>query len=211
MNTIHPLDYSTPEMIDGLAKIQLMLQKYTTKDAVGAKYADAVNNFYNGTTAMVANGPWMIGDLTNPEKVPADFINKVGYSAFPGQDGTGIVTTFREGLMVLSKDKEHADAAVKVVKCFSGLDAQKANLEMLGIAPLSSKVEISEQFKKDNPLVAELFTAAAGAKWIYKIFDMIDYSNVTPVYGQDYALLAYGQMTPEEMAADLTKAAEKNK
>jgi raffinose/stachyose/melibiose transport system substrate-binding protein len=211
MNTMHPMNYSTPEVIEGLTKIQTMLKKYTTKDAVGAKYADATNNFFSGNTAIIANGPWMIGDLSNPEKAPAGFADKVGYAAFPGEGGTGMVTTYREGFMVLSKDKAHADAAVKVVKYFTGLEAQKDNLIMLGIAPLTGNVEISDQFKKDNPIFAELVDAAAKAKWQFKIFDAIDFSNVTPVYGQNYPLMAYGQMTPEEMAADLTKAAEKNK
>ena len=42
-----------------------MYQNYTTQDAIGGKYENAANNFLAGQTAMLANGPWMIGDFSD--------------------------------------------------------------------------------------------------------------------------------------------------
>jgi raffinose/stachyose/melibiose transport system substrate-binding protein len=36
---------------------------YTTGDAVGANYSVASNNFATGKTAMVIDGPWLMGSL----------------------------------------------------------------------------------------------------------------------------------------------------
>jgi raffinose/stachyose/melibiose transport system substrate-binding protein len=103
MNEIHATNYNTPEFIDGLKKIQYMLQNYTTSDALGAVYASAANNFLQGKTAIIANGPWMITDFSDTTKTSADFYDKVGVSIYP--EG-GLFSSFSAGMLLCSKDTE---------------------------------------------------------------------------------------------------------
>ena len=51
---------------DEMVKAAEYLQKaftYSTSDAVGANYSVASNNFATGKTAMVIDGPWLMGSL----------------------------------------------------------------------------------------------------------------------------------------------------
>jgi raffinose/stachyose/melibiose transport system substrate-binding protein len=207
MNTIHPKNYETPEFIDGLAKMEIMLKEYTTKDALGATYGVAANNFFTGKAAIIANGPWMISDFSNPEKAPAGFAEKVGAAIYPGG---GVFSSISEGWAVCSKDKEHADAAVKLLKCHTDNEAQKLNLEMLGNFPLSPNVEVSDEFKRENPILAELLDAVPNAKYTYTMLDNINYPNVTDQFATLYPALALDKITPEEMAKALSETAAKN-
>ena len=68
MNTFHPESYENDSVVKALGMIQECLAEYTTSDAVGALAANAMNNFEQGKTAMIANGPWMTPDFEDPEK-----------------------------------------------------------------------------------------------------------------------------------------------
>jgi raffinose/stachyose/melibiose transport system substrate-binding protein len=207
MNTSHPKNYETPEVIEGLKKIQKMLKNYTTKDALGAKYADAANNFLSGKATIIANGPWMIGDFSNKDKAAEGFDKKVGCAAYPE---AGMFTTYREGWMICSKDQVHKDAAVKFVKALTDDSAQQVNLELISLPPLSPKVKITDEFKQKNPVLAELVAANLQVKYRYKFFDNIDYANVTSEFANLFPALALNKMTAEQVAKNLSDLASKN-
>lgn len=208
INGVHPASYNTPEMIDGLKKIQTLFQKYTTKDAIGGAYANAANNFEQGKTAMIANGPWMISDFSDAKKSIAGMDKNVGVALYPG---AGVFTGNSEGYLICSKDKEHADAAFKFIKYRCGAEGQQILFEMDGISPRSPKVKISDEFRQKNPLTAELIDISNKAKYHYDIFDTISYASVIDQFGKSYAELAFGKTTPEEMVKKLDEAAAKNK
>ena len=84
MKQMNPIDYNNQPTIDAFTNVQKMLQEYTTLDAIGGKYEHAANNFLSGQAAMIANGPWMIGDFSDETKTTADFADKVGVAIFPG-------------------------------------------------------------------------------------------------------------------------------
>ncbi|PYG88247.1 raffinose/stachyose/melibiose transport system substrate-binding protein [Ruminiclostridium sufflavum DSM 19573] len=207
MNTLHPKNYNTPEVIDSLTKMQKMLQDYTTSDAVGAKYNDAANNFLSEKAAIIANGSWMIGDFSNTEKAAAGFDKKVGCAAYPE---SGIVTAYREGWMVTSDDDAHKEAAVKFVKALTEDAAQLQNLELSSVIPLSPTVNISDEFKEKNPILAELINANSSIKYRYLEMDNIDYANVTDAFANLYPALAMNKMTAEQVVQQLNETAAKN-
>ncbi|MEN6316818.1 MAG: extracellular solute-binding protein [Clostridiaceae bacterium] len=206
MNTIHPKSYETPEFIDALGKIKTMLKDYTTKDALGATYGVAANNFLSGKAAIIANGPWMISDFSNAEKAPAGFDKKVGAAVYPN----GVFSSISEGWVVCSEDKEHAGAAVKLVKAHSDNQAQQLNLEMIGNFPLSPKVTVSDEYKKKNPILAELLEAVPTVQYNYTMIDNINYPNVMDQFATLYPALAMDKITPEGMAKTLSEVAAKN-
>ncbi len=207
MNTPNCTNYETPEFIDALTKVQKMLQEYTSKDALGATYNVAANNFLSGKAAIIANGIWMTSDFVNTEKTSPDFDKKVGIAVYPG---SGLFSIYDQGFMVLSKDKEHADAAAKLVKAHDELDAQKLFLDLCSNFPLNPSVQPSEEFKANNPLFTDLNSALANTTYKYRFMNGIDYPNVEDAFSQLYPALAMGKLTPADMAKKLTETAKKN-
>lgn len=207
MNTMHPKNFNTPEVIASLKQVQKMLQNYTTSDAVGAKYADAANNFSSEKTAIIANGPWMISDFSNKDKSAAGFDKKVGCAAYPN---SGLITSFREGYLICSKDKAHQDASAKFIKFLTDNSSQQLDLEMVSQLPISKDIKISDDFKKMNPVLTDLVNVNLNTKVRYQSLDGINYANVASTFANLYPELIANKITAEQMAKSLSDTAAKN-
>ncbi len=208
MNTLHPTNFETPEVINGLKKMQVMLQKYTTKDALGAVYANAANNFCQGKAAIIANGPWMIGDFSDKSKSPEGFDKKVGVATYPE---SGAFCSYEVGYMIGSQTQEAKDAAAEFIKFKTGVEGQSIALELGNVLPVSDKVQPSEEFKQKYPLFVETIEVGNSAKLKYQYFDTLVFPNVTDAWKNLYPELVFNKITAEEMAKKLTDIAAKNK
>ncbi|SHJ13885.1 carbohydrate ABC transporter substrate-binding protein, CUT1 family (TC 3.A.1.1.-) [Clostridium cavendishii DSM 21758] len=208
MNTMKPADYSNPSVIKGLTMMQKMLKEYTTKDAIGAMYANAANNFSQEKAAIIANGPWMTPDFSDKDKSKEGLADRVGVALYPED---GIVSQYEIGYMVCTSDKAKSDAAMKFLKFKTGAYAQKVMLEKAGALPLTDKVEMSEDYKKKNPLIVDLIKLSSEAKHKYSNLDNTANPTVMDVFAKLYPDLALGNITPEKMAEKMTEAAAKSK
>jgi raffinose/stachyose/melibiose transport system substrate-binding protein len=83
LNIKFPDEYNLPFMVDATEDLAKLFE-YTTPDAIGGVYAMAANNFLSGQTAIMPNGPWMIGDFRDPEKSSEGFGDKVAVALYPG-------------------------------------------------------------------------------------------------------------------------------
>ena len=134
-------DIDTDEMKDAAAKLA-ELTKYTTSDAIGANYSVAMNNFVSEKTAMVIDGPWLIGSL-EPIK------DKVGIAQMPSfQDGKvaeNYVVTDAQTPWAAAKtdDKEKEKAIVKFMKFITSEDSVK-QLTLEGAVFLSPKLDMED-------------------------------------------------------------------
>lgn len=209
MGKMMPDNYNTPEVIRALGKIQEMFQKYTTLDAVGGKYENAANAFLSGQTAMIANGPWMIGDFSDTTKAPEGFADKVGVAIYPGNFAYD--EPIQGYLVTKQKDPEVEKAAVEMVKFFTSAYAQTVALEKQGMLPASTKVEISDVAKEKFPLLADFVMALEDANIRTATTQSTMYPNLLDVMSAELPNLANGSMTPEQFAQKLTDAAAKNK
>ncbi len=208
MKTKHPTSYDTPEMKAALEKAKTVLSKYTTKDALGAKYDIAANHFLQGNTAMMCNGPWMAADFANTEKAAAGLADKIGVALYPND---GIFAQYEIGYMVCSADKAKQDAAFEFIKYKTNAESQKIMLEESGTVPLTSEVQMSEEYKKANPLMTELINLSGSAKYKFNSFDQISYASVIEEMSKDYPALSMGDMDVDGMVKAMTEAAAKNK
>lgn len=203
MNTNLPTDYNFPEFIEAAANIQKMFQKYTTADAIGGAYENAASNFYMEETAIIANGPWMIGDFYDPSLVEDGFADKIGTAMFPG----GVMyNSGKIGFNIASKDEEKLQAALTFVDFLTNEESQKKMLEMQGEIPAQEGVT-SDAVK---PLVNEVITNGDNATRSINDFQSLWYANVVDEISVQYPLLAQGKITPEQFAQALTDAAAKN-
>lgn len=207
MNTMYPMDYSTPEVIEATKSLQKMLSEYTTADAVGGKYDPMATHFFNGEVAMFPNGPWMIPDFKNTEKAPEGFYDKVGVMLLPCA-GMEMVPT--PGDMVGAKDPAKIEAAVAFLKFETTLENQIKALEMTGLQPVSSQITIPDSLKSGDPLMASVLDLQPKAKFTYGQNQAYWYQNVIDTFSTVLPELAYKNMTPEEFCQKLGESALKN-
>lgn len=205
MNQSMPTDYNTPEFIKATGYVQEMLLKYTAPDALGGKYEHGANNFLNGNTAMIANGPWMIGDFY--AKGDDAFVDNIGTALYPNN---GIFSGSMPGYLVGSKDEEHAAAAVEFLKFITREDMQLKAVEMYSAIPANKNVEISQSVVDQNPLLGKIVELQGEATMVYGNYQSLWYSNVVTELDRQYPLLAAGSLTPEQFAQALTDVAKKN-
>lgn len=203
MNTMLPKDYNTPEFIAAAGDIQKMFMEYTTSDAIGGKYENAASKFFVGKTAVIANGPWMISDFYDTSMAPEGFADKVAVAAFPG----GVMyNSGKTGFHIGAKSEEKIEAALAFVKFMTSAESQRISLEVTGEIPDNESVT-SEDVK---PLVNDTIALAADPARSINDFQSLWYANCVDEISVQYPMLAQGVMTPEEFAAALTAAAEKN-
>ena len=207
MNAMYPTDYNTPEVEKATTDLQKMLAEYTTADAVGGKYDTMATHFFNSEVAMFPNGPWMIPDIRSEEKAPAGFYDKVGIMLLP-EYGMEMVPTPVD--MVGAKDPEKIEAAVAFLKFETSIENQLKGLEMAGLQPVSSQVEIPDSLKDSDPLMAEVLEIQPKAKWTYGQNQAYWYQNVIDTFSTELPELAYANITPEEFCTKLSEAAQKN-
>lgn len=209
MAQMMPDDYNKPEVIAALGTIQKWFQEYTTLDAVGGKYENAANAFLSGQTAIIANGPWMIGDFSDTTKAPEGFADKVGVAIYP--EGFAYDEPIQGYLVTRQDDPELEKAAVEMVRFFTSAHAQTVALERQGMLPASTQVDITDAAKEAFPLLADFVVALEGADIRTATTQATMYPNLLDIMSLELPNLANGSMTPEQFAQALTDGAAKNK
>jgi len=202
MNTMFPTDYNTPEMIQAVTNIQRIFQNYTTLDAVGGRYENAANNFFTGNTAMLANGPWMIGDIHD---VGEDFAENVGVAAFPG--GFVYDQTIQGFIVTVQDDPALQEAAIEMVRFFTSDEAQIIALEMQGMLPASPTAAVTDYARERFRLLSEFLEASQPAQNRGMHFSATMFANVIDVLARELPRLAFDEITPAEFTQFLTEAA----
>lgn len=210
MNTRYPESYNTPAVVNGLEMIKECLQNYTSPDAIGAIYANAANNFEQENAAMIANGPWMCPDFSDTTKSAEGLADRVGVAAYPNN---GLMAQYEVGYILCTADKspEEQAAALEFLKFKTSKYAQEVFLEKAGVLPLTENVEITDEFKAANPLIADLLDLSSQADYMFGSFDNNAYESVINEFAVLYPQLAYDEITAEDMATALTEAIKRNK
>ena len=201
MNTVHAEDYTIPEMVAAMTNIQRMLQNYTTADAIGGRYENAANNFLSGNTAILANGPWMIGDFNTED----NFNERVGAAAFPG--GWVYDQTIQGFIVTVQDDPALEAAAIEMVRFFTSDEAQVIALEMQGMLPASPTVEITPLARENFPILAEFLDAIAPGRYRGMHFTSLTPAHLHNVMARELPRLAFGEITPEEFTQIMTEEA----
>lgn len=206
MNTQHPADFKTPEVLAAAEQLRRMFSEYTTPGAVGGTYDQMAAHFFNGEVAMLPNGPGMIGDFRNPDKVPPGFYDRVGVMLMPMDS---IITVPIPGDMVGASDPAKVKAAVAFLKYSTRVDNQLKALEKAGLQPVSPQAAAPGLLKNSDPLRAEALDIASRAKTSCGHIHAYWRRNVVDAFSASLPGLAYGSMTPAEFCAKLSEAALK--
>jgi raffinose/stachyose/melibiose transport system substrate-binding protein len=209
MKRMMPDNYNTPEMIKAVGQIQNIFRNYTTVDAVGGGYEHAANNFLSGKAAMIANGPWMMGDFSDTTKTSAGFADKVGAAIYPG---SFVYDAPIQGYFVTrQKNPALQEAAIEMVKFFTSAHAQQVALEIQGMVPSSPTVPIGAAAKQKWPLLVDFLNQANAAQFRSDNLQATMYPNLLDIVSQELPRLASGAITPEQFCQLLTDGAAKNR
>ena len=208
MNTKYPTDYNIPSVVDAMGKLQQLFQSYTTLDANGGAYENAANNFFSGNVAMICNGPWMIGDFSDTSKTDEGFDEKVGVATYPG----GFVYDAPIEGMFVTKQSDPAleEAGIAMVKFFTSAHAQQLALEMQGMVPAASTVEVTQTALDTFPLLADFLDQAAACTLRSDSFTANMVPGLEDTWSAELPNLASGTYTPEQMCQVLTDFATAN-
>ena len=208
MNTRYPTDYNIAPVVDAVSHMQEWYQNYTTLDAVGGAYENAANNFFSGNVAMICNGPWMIGDFSDTSKTSEGFADKVGVATYPG----GFVYDAPiEGMFVTKQDDPALEeAAIAMVKFFTSAESQQLALEMQGMVPAASTVEITDTATTNFPLLGEFLNMAADCTVRSNTFTGNMVPGLQDLFSAELPNLANGTYTPEQFCQILTDFATEN-
>lgn len=210
MNTMNPDDYNTPEMIAAVEKIQKMYTDYTTLDANGGAYENAANNFLSGQTAMMANGPWMIGDFSDPNMTTEGFADKVGVALYP--DNFVYDAPIQGYIVTKQKDPAVEEAAIEMVKFFTSPHAMTVAMEVQGMVPASNTVELTDAAAANFPLLAEFLELAANeGDGRSDTMQATMYPNLLDIMSTELPMLANGTYDAETFCQKLTDGAAMNK
>ncbi len=132
----------TPEMIQAASKLREFMN-YTTGDAIGANYSVAMNNFASEKTAMVIDGPWLIGSLK-------EISDKVAIASAPtfgdGKIKAGFTVTDAQTPWAAAKqsDPEKEKAIVEFMKFITSEESTK-QLTLDGSVFLSAKLNLTDE------------------------------------------------------------------
>ena len=157
---------------------------------------------------MIANGPWMIGDFSDTTKTTEDFADKVGAAIFP--DNFVYDAPIQGYFVTKQDDPALEEAAVEMVKFFTSAHAQQLGLEMQGMVPASSTVEVTDEAKSKYPLLVDFLDKAAGAEKRSDNMQATMFSNLLDVVSQELPRLYSGELDASAFCQALTDAAAKN-
>ena len=208
LKTKYPTDYNNEAMINAMAKAQELYQNYTTLDALGGAYENAANNFFSGNVAIICNGPWMISDFSDESKAEAGFADKVGAAAYPN----GFVYDAPIEGMFVTKQSDPAleEAAVAMVQFFTSNESQALALDLAGMVPASTAVEISDDILAKYPLLGEFLSQAGECENRASTLTGNMVPGLEDVWDNELPNLASGADTPEDFCQVLTDFASAN-
>ncbi|MGH2559144.1 MAG: extracellular solute-binding protein, partial [Thermomicrobiales bacterium] len=209
LNRSFPDDFNQPFLIEAAADLATIFQ-YTTPDAVGGAYAMAANNFLSGQTAIMPNGPWMIGDFRDPEKSSEGFGDKIDVALYPGD--VAVDDTGRQlGNWAVTKGypEEVVLGAVEFIKWMSSAEVVRQRVIRLGsVAP---NLDLSpDDLSQLDPLAAKLIQLVQEKQAPV----LPNYQGQWNTIVQNEAIvqglpqLALGNITPERFVEMLTEAAQ---
>lgn len=124
--------------------------------------------------------------------------------------GAGLESVSTPGDMVGASDPKKIEAAVAFLKFETTAENQLKALEMAGLQPVSSNIEVPDSLKESDPLMAEVLEIQSKAKYTYGQNQAYWYQNVIDTFSNQLPELAYGNITATEFCEKLTESAQKN-
>lgn len=198
---------NNPAMVKGAEYLKKAFEM-TTKDAIGANYSVSVSNFSSGKTAVVIDGPWLIGLLDNT------FKQYVGIAPAPtfgdGKVSAGFTVTDAQTPWAASAqtDKSKEAAIVKFMKFITDSESTR-ELTLNGSVFLSPHLDLTGvDLSGTDPLMVDYIKVNSMSK--ESIVNI--QRNLKPAANAQIPSLieslALGMITPEQFVTQLSDTNE---
>lgn len=209
-------DYTAEPFVNGVAKLQTLLEKNASSNTIGAAYADAANAFMSKGASIICNGSWMVSefDAESSDKWSNDFSgDDVKATIYPGN--IAIVNQRNYGEFWISNNA--SDEEKEAAEAFLAFRDSQEEIEALILAEGGSapKITYTDDFKtkmKKNRILSELSESMDdNTTYVAGIGDVFPASVADTEFGKLLPKLADGTLTPEEFCQELTQKAEEAK
>ncbi|MBN2859128.1 MAG: carbohydrate ABC transporter substrate-binding protein [Sphaerochaetaceae bacterium] len=206
-------DYTGPIWREATTNLQKVLQDYASGNTLGAAYADAANSFMSRRSAVIPNGPWMVGDFApdSEDKWSNGFSgDQVSGDVYPGNFAIANVRGYNWWIPNGLPERE-LEAALAFLEFMMSPDELEAFMLVEGgVVP---KLTLSEDFltkQKKNPILVDLATTINKDTRLAPLFgDVVPGSIGNMEFGKLLPKLIDGTFTPQQFCEELTlKAAE---
>ena len=208
-------DFTQEPIVKAVEKLQALLQKYATSNAVGAVYADAANAFMSKNASVIPNGSWMVGDFAaeSSDKWSNGFNGAtVKGDVLPGN--VALANTNGYGWWIPSTVSEEQREVAEAFLAFM-LTQEELETYMLAEGGVAPGLVTSEEYNKksqENGLMYEYVNAVKADTILVPNFgDCIPASIADSEFGKNLPLLIDGTWTAEEFCKQLTQLAEETK
>ncbi len=163
-------DWATEDIVvDATETLRSWHEKgYVNVDSLSGDYANAATVFQTGEAAMIANGPWMLGDIKSDASAPG-LADATTYNVAPGwAEGEGGVVSITGGSWVSgSQDEAKQEAAIAFFKFLSSGDEPYEQTVATGSYPAVQTELTAEQADSLDPLIAGAVEAASVVPFHY--------------------------------------------
>jgi len=144
----------TPEVAKAAEYLRKLFD-YTTPDALGGNYSVSSNNFLTGNTAMIIDGPWLIGSIKE------DMIDKIGVAPSPTfgngkvQPGFTVTDAYTPWSAAKQASKDKEEAVVQFMKFMTSEESSKT-FTLEGQILLSTKLSLSDSdIEQAGPILGQ--------------------------------------------------------
>ena len=209
-------DYSAPAFVNGVAKLQTILQNNASSNTVGAAYADAANAFMSKNAAVICNGSWMAPEFEegSADKWSNGFNGEdVKATIYPGNIAFANSSSYGEFWIANTATDEEKEAA----EAFLAFRDSQEEIEKLvltegGIAPqLTYSDNFLAELKKTTLLYELSESMNDETTYCASLGDVFPASVADTEFGKLLPKLIDNTLTPEEFCDELTKKAEEAK
>jgi raffinose/stachyose/melibiose transport system substrate-binding protein len=196
---------NSPAMVQAATQLQKLFQ-YAAQDAVGGKWAVSVQDFVAGRTAVIADGPWLIGILEGQMTDPTQAVAAPA-PRFKAADPSLVVTDANTPWTASAHLSNSQKAAVAdFLKTFTS-EAVMKDFAVKGKDIFASKLSLTpdEQTQAGVKLAANIQLASTADQRMVQITRILKPATMNQLPGL-VEQLALNQMTPADFAAALEQA-----
>jgi raffinose/stachyose/melibiose transport system substrate-binding protein len=196
---------NTPAMVQAATMLQKLFQ-YAAQDAVGGKWAVSVQDFVAGRTAVIADGPWLIGILDGQMKDPTQAVAAPA-PRFKTSDPSLVVTDANSPWTASARLSDAQKVAVAdFMKAFTSEKVMK-DFAIRGKDIFASRLSLTpdEQTQAGTKLAANIQLASTADMRMVQISRILKPAGMNQLPSL-VEQLALNKITPAQFAAALDQA-----
>ena len=205
---VYDKDYTDEAYVKAAELVQEMYN-YTNSDAVGADASVVNGHFFNGDDAIYTNGTWILGRINSEEATYPNLYQNLTLGAGlsnEGANGNAFISYCQAYIMVGAQENEQKEEAIKTFLAYI-TDKQRV-LELANSSGSLFAIDV-DSAQLTNEKAAEAYDLCKNASFVIPSFEAQASTEVANAFRSLLEELVLGDITPEQFAAGLAEAENK--